>query len=196
MSHLHSQLFTSNGTFSIPLGVFDLYITAIAGGGGGAGSAQWNYYNGGGGGGAGQSIVGQHYSVTQLQSIGVTIGQGGGGGYTWYDGGGGSSTGTAGGAGTNTTLTGAISLTLNAGGGGAASVAGINNDFQTHAAGGSGYPAGGSGEQNHDGVGAVSSLSPYGNGGNAHKGNADSGGNGYVLIEWDNPKLGNYIIVG
>ena len=76
------QKFTVNGSFTVPAGVTTILVSGCAGGGGGgassAGSSQTG--SGGAGGGAGQSIIGNSYSVTPGQVIAITIGAGGAGG--------------------------------------------------------------------------------------------------------------------
>ena len=68
------QIFTSNGTFTVPNQVETIYITACGGGGGG-GAAGENH--GGGGGGGGEMIVQKSFHVTPKQTIDITIGKGG-----------------------------------------------------------------------------------------------------------------------
>lgn len=71
--------FTSNGTFTVPSGVTEIFVTGIGGGGGGGygGGPDPNNGGGGGGGGKGSSIVKQKYSVSSGQSIAITVGAGG-----------------------------------------------------------------------------------------------------------------------
>lgn len=71
------QIFTSNGTFTVPENVGVIYISACGGGGGGAGGQ--NSYAGGGGGGGG--IIYKYPAfVTPGQQIAITVGAGGAGG--------------------------------------------------------------------------------------------------------------------
>ena len=72
-----TQTFRDNGTFTVPPGIYKIYITA-AGGGGGGGGAYSSFAGGGGGGGA--CILKQAFNVTPGQQIPITIGAGGAGG--------------------------------------------------------------------------------------------------------------------
>jgi hypothetical protein len=70
-----SQVFTSNGTFTVPSGVTAVKLTVIgAGGNGGNGVGDW--YSGAGGGGGGCIIT--YASVTPGGTISMTIGTNGG----------------------------------------------------------------------------------------------------------------------
>ena len=81
MSHPNNQVFTANGTFTVPTGVTKVYLTGCgAGAGGGAASWQAVVASTGAGGEAGESCSGTEISVTSEASITVTIGTGGGGG--------------------------------------------------------------------------------------------------------------------
>jgi hypothetical protein len=72
------QVFTSNGTFTIPTGVTALKVTVVGGGGAGGG-----YTNeGGGGGGAGATAIKYLTGLTAGNTLSVVVGSGGtGGGY-------------------------------------------------------------------------------------------------------------------
>lgn len=79
--------FTSNGTFTVPDGVTEIFVDAIGGGGGGGGkgdidSSGSRYGNGGGGGGGGggRYVNKKRFEVLGGQSIDITIGTGGEGG--------------------------------------------------------------------------------------------------------------------
>ncbi len=61
------QIFTSNGTFTVPKGINKIWVTAFGGGGGGS-------HRGGQG---GDYIVHRVYPVSPLQKINITIGKGG-----------------------------------------------------------------------------------------------------------------------
>ena len=80
------EIFTSSGTFTVPAGITEVSITAIAGGGGGGGggereSSSTGNGGGGSGGGAGQSYINYPITgLTPLDNITVTIGSGGAGG--------------------------------------------------------------------------------------------------------------------
>ena len=174
------QVFTSNGTFSVPSGVNRVKVTVVGGGaGGGAG------FNSGGG-GAGVSIK-NISGLTPGASVSVTVGSAGSGGasgnsssfggYCTANGGlangaGGSATGgdinLSGGSGGP-----AVSYAYAGGGGagGASGAAGIASG--ANGIGGAGmFGAGGNG---------AASASGYGNGGGAGGG---SGSPGIVIVEW------------
>ena len=70
------QLFTANGTFTVPVGITKIKVCVYGGGGGGGGG---NSNTGGGGGGAGGYVEGI-YAVVPLSGYTVTIGSGGTGG--------------------------------------------------------------------------------------------------------------------
>ena len=75
------QLFTSNGTFTVPPFVEKVYVTGCGGGGGGGGTAAKGAGDGGGAGGGGAACaLKQLLVVTPKVSYSVTIGNGGGGG--------------------------------------------------------------------------------------------------------------------
>lgn len=174
--------FTSNGSFTVPPGVWTIHASGCAGGGGGSSAIGYNtgaIYSGGGG-GAGQSIMRQAYGVTPGQVIAITIGAGGSGGAGAAV----NAAGNTGLAGGNTVVGALVTLT---GGGGSSAATGSQPGL-----GGSGYPnggtgSGGSGTTNGtqgflfpSGAGA---SSPYGGGGPAvsgfFSGSAGISGNGY-----------------
>ncbi|WP_413733158.1 hypothetical protein [Sodalis sp. RH20] len=72
------QKFTSSGTFTVPQGVYTIYLSGCAAGGGdggGAGRASASYAaSGGGGGGAGQCVVKYSIPVQPGDVISITIG--------------------------------------------------------------------------------------------------------------------------
>lgn len=70
------QVFTANGTFTVPSGVTKLKVTVVGGGGGGGGGRGINgaQVGGGGGGGGGAAIA---YISSPLSSYSVTVGGGG-----------------------------------------------------------------------------------------------------------------------
>lgn len=79
----NSQKFTSNGTFNVPGGVSQVYITLLGGGGGGRGNAGAGAGYGGGGGGL---LINYPVTVTPGGTVTVTIGAGGAGGVGNADG--------------------------------------------------------------------------------------------------------------
>ncbi len=73
-SHADSLLFTSNGSFVVPVGVTAVKVLVVGGGGGGACGHQ-------GGGGSGY-VASNLINVISGQSISITVGTGGAGGTT------------------------------------------------------------------------------------------------------------------
>jgi len=67
------QVFTSDGTFTVPGGITQVDVLVVGGGGAGSGSTS-------GGGGAGGLVWESDYSVTPGDNISVTVGAGGSGG--------------------------------------------------------------------------------------------------------------------
>lgn len=158
--------YTSNGSFTVPAGVTQIWVSGCAGGGGGGGGAGANgsaaTSAGGGGGGAGQSIIRVPYTVTPGQSISITIGAGG---TVGAGGANGANNGGAGGAGGNTVVGSLVTLTGGSGGGG-----GISSGA-SGGSGGTGFPNGSYGD---DGVafcgGGAGASSPFGGGGGRARG--------------------------
>ena len=103
------QVFTSNGTFSVPTGVNSIRVCVVGGGGGGGGGHS-------GGGGSGHVLTGT-YAVVPGQNFSISIGSGGSGGA-----GGNQVQGTGGNNGTASSITGL--LTANGGNGAGASTTG------------------------------------------------------------------------
>ncbi|WP_207237077.1 glycine-rich domain-containing protein [Pseudomonas sp. GW460-12-10-14-LB1] len=73
-----SQLFASNGTFTVPAGITSVLVTLCGGGGGGA--AYYDTTSAGGGGGGGAAGINIPISVTPGQVLAVTVGSAGTGG--------------------------------------------------------------------------------------------------------------------
>lgn len=125
------QIFTANGTFTVPAGVSRVFVSLCGGGGGGSGGvlvSSSDLYAGGGGGG-GQCYLRSSISVVPGQVIAVTVGSGGAGGS-------GRGNGVAGGVSSFGAL-----LAASGGGGGVYSTVGGNGG----AAGGAGGQKGGEG---------------------------------------------------
>ena len=129
-------VFTTSGTFTVPLGVTLIRVSACAAGGGGGGGAGYvaNFQFHGAGGGAGQSVQKAAYGVTPQATVNIVVGGAGSGGA----GGSVGNAGSSGNAGGDTVLSGAIPLTLTGGGGGAGGASG------GPAFGGTGFPRGSS----------------------------------------------------
>lgn len=179
-----NELFTADGTFTVPEGVNTLFVSAIGGGGGGGGG---KYPSAGGRGRIGELVL----FVTAGQSLPIKIGNGGiGGSYNnssnkGGSGGtglvtgsaGGTSTFSGGGGGGGTTGVNSIAIA----GGGAGGQAYYDSDHAV-AGGGAGATGGGSIYYNNPYI-----ASTYGAGGgstitwNARGG---TGGSGCVYIQW------------
>ena len=161
---------TTSGSFTVPAGVTELCISAVAGGGGGGDSS---FFGGGGGsGGAGESIVKRKFAVTPGTVINITIGSGGVGSIAS------TATGSAPTAGGNTVIGSLITLHggqpgINAGNGqNTAPGGGYGQGFPTGSYGGDGNLNVGSGN------GAPGASSPFGGGGGAGRAGTDQGTDG------------------
>lgn len=81
------EVFTTSGTFQVPAGITEVYLTGIGSGAGGGGGNDSTNYRGGGGGSAGQYV--NMYPITgltPLDNITVTINDAGTGGAAATDG--------------------------------------------------------------------------------------------------------------
>lgn len=170
--------FTSSGSWTVPAGVTQVWLSGCGGGGGGgnggAGSTGGTpgWAGGGGGGGAGQPISRQPFAVTPGSTISITIGSAGAGATVSSSG-----SGNSGGTGGNTVISGAgwnggTTTTLSGGGGGGGG--GFSSTGGTNAGGGgagSGFPAGSFGNDttngNASGSGGAGASGPFGGGGGA-----------------------------
>lgn len=74
--HYTSQLFTGNGTWTVPAGLRLAYVTVVGGGGSG-GSSSYTLQAGGGGGSGGMVYRLPFFLDTVLTSVSVTVGLGG-----------------------------------------------------------------------------------------------------------------------
>ena len=166
---------TTSGSFTVPVGVTELCISAVAGGGGGGsgGGGDSSFFGGGGGsGGAGESIVKRKFAVTPGTVINITIGSGGVGSIAS------TATGSAPTAGGNTVIGSLITLHggqpgINAGNGQTtAPGGGYGQGFPTGSYGGDGCLNVGSGN------GAPGASSPFGGGGGAGRAGTDQGTDG------------------
>lgn len=156
---VESRRFTSSGTYNVPTGVTEIFVTACGGGGGGGnGSDMLTGYisagGGGGGGGGGAAIQKQRYTVTPGQTISITVGRGG----------------TAGNAGTSTVIGSLITL---AGGSAGFSTVDSKQEGKGGISGGSGGGAGGDGGEGNGtyfgskGKNGTNGISPGGMAGTA-----------------------------
>lgn len=174
---------TSNTTFTVPLGVTSIAISACGGGaGGGGGGGSTNITGtaaGGGGGGAGQNILKQRYTVTPGQNISIFIGGGGSRGTQGTP----TTPGGNGGAGGNTIIGGIVTLQ-----GGSATVGGSPWLGTLVPAGGrssaTGFPSGSHGNDGAGGFnggvgnGGMGASGPFGGGGGSGRAGS-TGVNGY-----------------
>lgn len=182
----HAKLvFTSSGSWAVPVGVTTVYATLVGGGGGGGYGGQ-----GGSGGGGGGSILGYPIGVSG-GTVSVVVGQAGSGG-------------VANGAGTSGTASqvsyGGLILTVGGGGGGgangaAAGVGGSGGGIAYSSPGGSGHLGYASdGRIGHTGggsaFGAGGTMGPNapggwgGGGGGGAYGNGGPGAPGIVILEY------------
>lgn len=166
---------TTSGSFTVPAGVTELCISAVAGGGGGGsgGGGDSSFFGGGGGsGGAGESIVKRKFAVTPGTVINITIGSGGAGSIAS------TATGSAPTAGGNTVIGSLITLHggqpgINAGNGqSTAPGGGYGQGFPPGSYGGDGNLNVGSGN------GAPGASSPFGGGGGGGRAGTDQGTDG------------------
>lgn len=173
-------VFTANGTFTVPAGVTQIWVSGAGGGGGGGGgggSTTTAGAGGGGGGGAGKPALKTPISVAPGDSLSISIGGGGAAGTGGAAGGTNGGNGSAGGGTvlTNTT-TATTLLTLNGGAGGGAG-AGGGGAGGAGGGGGGGYPAGGMGQDGgYSAQGGMGASGPFGGGGTSPRGGANGAG--------------------
>lgn len=178
---LQSQTFNSDGYWTCPANVFNVWLNGFGGGGGGAGGNQ----PGGGGGGGGSIAVSGVVSVVPGTTYSVVVGTGGTGGVTATTGNDGAATsfGTnfyAQGAGKGWTMTGSGPVS-----GGGCNIAGASTFAAGPEAGvGGGYNDNGntscnnwSGNGNYTG-GTKGAQNTYGGGGGGGAGPGGNGANG------------------
>lgn len=72
------QVFTGNGTYTIPTGVTAVKVTVVGGGGGGGNATYVCAHGSGGGGGGGGTAIKYLTSLTPGNTLSVTVGGGGG----------------------------------------------------------------------------------------------------------------------
>lgn len=185
-ANLHGlQLFTASGTFTVPKGVDEIYITVVGGGGGGGGGNFYGYA--GGKGGAASAVYKAKFVVTPGVTFTVTCGNGGNGGN------GGTSSGVVGSAGGTSSFGALVSASGGGGGGGAL---GNSSADGANAAFGNAYPfslgaAANGANGRTGGAGYAGSTIWYGcGGGGGGGGSPNAGGNGgngaggWILVEW------------
>ncbi|MFN3999119.1 glycine-rich domain-containing protein [Algoriphagus sp.] len=162
------EIFTSNGTFTIPNGVSQIVVEAWGGGGAGGGSANNSAVRKGGGGGGGAYST-NPFDVSPNQVLTITVGVGGNGASNANGGNGGFS---------EVVRLGTTLVRANGGNGGIA-----NGNGGTGGNGGIGaIIAGGNGGNGGNGSGTSGSGGNGGNGGPGGPGRTDSdgSGNGYI----------------
>jgi len=163
-----SQYFISNGTFTVPLGITTIWVTASGGGGGGGGGGgAMDQNNDGGMGGSGMCVIGYQLTVIPGNTYQIMVGGAGTGGA----GGGLGVLGKAGVAGGNSSFG---SLLTVAGGGG-----GGGSDISGTAAIGSGYAA----SLFTHGTGGTGGAGPSGSNGGIGIAGA-TGTSGFVLVAY------------
>jgi len=188
-----SQLFTSDGNFTAPTGVTQVYITMVAGGA--SGGAGVNATTGGGGGGAGEAIIKQPYTVTAESTYAVDVGAAGANSTF-------NTTGvvaTAGTAGSGATAGSGGGVALDGTAGASGGTAGGSNGFKGGSGGtgqtgggfvgggGGGTPWGTGGAGGSAAVGAVGTGYGAGGGGGSGNGGNLAGGAGtagFVLVQY------------
>jgi|SRR5215471_913013 len=189
----NKQIFTGNGTFTIPAGVTAVKVSVTGGGGGGGGSTAGTA---GGGGGGGATAIKWLTGLTPGNTIAVTVG-----------GGGGSNSNATGGSGGNSTIaSGTQSITTVTGGGGGGGTnsktpgsGGTATNGDINSVGGDGTfglsgSQGGTGGASLFGGGARGALAftgvnagNYGGGGGGSEAGpfgGGTGGGGIVVFEW------------
>ncbi len=145
------EAFTTNGTFTVPVGIDNVSVLVVAGGGGGG-------FSSAGGGGAGGLILNNSVPVTPGEEINVTVGDGGAGS---------SSSGVKGSNGTDSVFNASSIILIAIAGGGGGSAA--SSDGQNGGSGGGGRALG------NGGIGTVGQGN---DGGDQTSGNAGGGGGG------------------
>ena len=160
-----SQIVTTNGTFTVPIGVYSIDVYSYGGGGAGGGATD-GAVSGGGGGGAVQKTT---LAVSPGQVYNITIGAGGTG-----------VTGAKGGDGGNTIFTGTGGTVTANGGKGAPYAIGAPGTFGAGGAGGTGTHNGGTGgtadaSGSGGGAGGAGDTGAGGNGSSTSAGAAGTG---------------------
>ena len=184
-----AEVFTANGTFTIPTGITRVKMTVVGGGGGGGGGQNSGCCNPaapGGGGGGGGSAIKWFTSLTPGNTLTVTRGAGGGGGGVAGNGTSGGTSSVASGTETITTVSatgGAFGLgTSTSGLGGAGSSGDLNmpggDGFNT-SIGGTSLMAG-----NAQQATAGNAYGGGGGGADASSSAGEAGANGVIFFEW------------
>jgi formylglycine-generating enzyme required for sulfatase activity len=164
------EIFTSDGTFTVPAGITEVEVIVVAGGGAGGDHSTQTTQTAAGGGGGGGVIYESSYSVTPGGNISVTVGTGGS-----------VVANNRGGKGGNS-----VFGTITAEGGGGGGFRDNGNGVNGGSGGGAGYqgaPGSGTVDQGNDGGDDYDAVPYYGGGGGGagttgSDANVNSGGNG------------------
>ena len=172
------QVFTGDGTFTVPAGITKVKVTVIGGGGGGGSAGGGNYGSGGGGGGAAIEVIS---GLTPGGTVSVTVGTGGAAG----------SAGNTSSFGAYCSATGGSAGAQNTAGG--AGGVGSSGDLNIAGGGGAGYSLGGAGGSSIYGGGGRGGVSSTGGAGGAYggggggvfgSGTGGAGAAGVVIVEY------------
>ena len=177
-----SQLFTSNGTFTVPAGITQVRITVVGGGGGGGGCSN-NPCDAteGGIGGFGGSSIAYVTGLTPGGTISITVGAAGTAGGS---GGGAGGTGGTSSAASYASATGGTGGNYNQTGG--SSTPGVGSLGRFNASGSPNYGYANRRTTNGNGIAGTGYGSGGGNGWSNNNGNKSggAGGGGMVQVEW------------
>jgi hypothetical protein len=172
-----SQVFTSNGTFTVPAGIVRIKVSCVGGGAGGASGFNIDFGEGnttgaqGNGGGAGGTAV-AYLTVTPGQSIPVTVGGGSNG----------SPSGPA--ASGGTTSFGSLLSATGGSGNGATGTPSAAHQWGIAVSGATGARAGGIGAVGATVTGSSVSVGAPGVGGFGNGSPGSGGSGGAVFVEW------------
>lgn len=188
---VNGQVFTGNGTFTIPTGVTRVKVTVVGGGGGGCNGGGFGQNGTRGGGGGGGTAIKYLTGLTPGNTLAVTVGSGGAGGVAGGNPGGNStvssgtqsiSTITGGGGGEGAVTFGHWTVG-GIGSGGDLNIRGSGSQSGGDGVGGSSTMGGGSGVGGTSAADAVGGA--YGGGGSsAFNAVSSAGAAGVVIFEW------------
>jgi hypothetical protein len=186
---LTGQVFSSNGTYTIPSGVTRIKVSCYGGGGSGAGSNP--ELGSGGAGGSGAYSVKYLTGLTPGNTLSVTVGAGGAASGSTSSGNSGGTSSVASGTQSITTISGGGGGGGNYNGSGGSAGSASGGDLDINGVGGASRSSGGA--QNISGISlsflsiksstAVSGFG-YGSGAANYGQNSTVGGAGRVIIEW------------
>lgn len=185
--HGQTRITSGSGNFTVPAGVYGIFVELIGGGGGGGnggngGGAGQASGGGGGGGGSGGAPGWQYLSVTPGQAIAYSCGAGGAaglpGGATTFAGLTSAVNGSGGGNGGNGASTGGLDAIGGTSGSGGAAGAGGPPGMNGGPGGGFGYYGGNGGNGGNGGLGTLGGPGGGGGGGVGTVGTGAGGGGG------------------